>query len=308
MEDPWPTAVASLWQLSATVALSSQPQSRRLTRTSIRELLDRFGLDPSRALGQNFLCDPGTIDKIVRLSRIGADSHVVEIGPGLGSLTIALADSGAKVLAVELDKYLIPPLEEVVEGQDVTIVNDDALTLNWGAALDAAESDGVRQPVSWSVVANLPYNVSVPLVLDLLASEPRLSSWLVMVQKEVGDRLAAGPGSKIYGIPSVLTAYWGVSRVGGFVPGHVLLPQPRVDSVLVRIDRHDVNPVSAPFDTVAALVRAGFGQRRKMLRRSLSSMLSEEQIAEAQVLPTDRAEQLDLAAWGRLAEVHQGAR
>ncbi len=242
----------------------------------------------------------------MRLSGVKADTQVIEIGPGLGSLTIALAETGAKVVAVELDRYLIEPLTEVVAGHDVTIVNDDALTLDWTATLDAHGSDGDSDR-PWSVVANLPYNVSAPLVLELLAAQPRLRTWLVMVQKEVGERFVAGPGSKTYGIPSVLIAFWGNARIVGSVPPQVFLPQPKVDSVLVRIDRHEVLPVAAPFDRVAALVRAGFGQRRKMLRRSLSSMLSEEQIAAAGVAPTDRAEQLDVVAWGRLAE-SMGAR
>ncbi len=268
----------------------------RLTRSTITETLERHGLEPSRALGQNFLCDPSMIDKIVRLGGVEAGDHVVEIGPGLGSLTIALADAGASVLAVEIDRYLVPPLRELVDGLDVEILNEDAMTLDWDAALTASDT--------WRVVANLPYNVATPLVLDLLAAQPRLTSWLVMVQREVGERLAAEPGSKIYGIPSVLTAYWGRARVVGAVPAQVFLPQPKVESVLVRIDRHETPRVEADFGRVSALVRAGFGQRRKMLRRSLSAYLSSEQIEAAGVAPTDRAEQLDVEAWGRLAVAH----
>jgi 16S rRNA (adenine1518-N6/adenine1519-N6)-dimethyltransferase len=292
--------VAHLRASPPAAALSDTP--RRLTRTRVRDLLERHGLEPSRALGQNFLCDPGTVDKIVRLSRVVQGTPVVEIGPGVGSLTVGLAEAGAKVLAVELDQYLIPALEEVVAGHGVRIVNDDALTLDWGRALDDAAADfGLDDASDWSVVANLPYNVSAPLILDLLATQPRLRHWLVMVQREVGERLAAPSGSKIYGIPSVLTAYWGTATVVAAVPAQVFLPQPKVESVLVRIDRHETPPVDEPYERVAALVRAGFGQRRKMVRRSLSSMLTEEEIASAGVAPTDRAEQLDLAAWGRLA-------
>lgn len=280
--------------------LSSPVPPVRLTRSKVRDLLERHGLDPSRALGQNFLCDPGTIDKIVRLAGVREGDFVAEIGPGLGSLTLGLADAGAQVLAVELDRYLIPALEEVIDGRSVEIVNDDAMTLDWDAALDRVSAD---RSVPWSVVANLPYNVATPLVLDLLASNMRLRRWLVMVQKEVGERLAAGPGSKTYGIPSVLVSYWGRARVVGSVPPQVFLPQPKVDSVLVRIDRHDELPVPVPFADLSGLVRAGFGQRRKMLRRSLSHVLSEEEIEAADVRATDRAEQLDLEAWGRLAEV-----
>lgn len=276
----------------------------RLTRTTVVELLERHGLEPSRALGQNFLCDPGTIDKIVRLAGVTADSHVVEIGPGLGSLTVALAESNATVVAVELDQYLIPPLREVVAGlgsSPVTIVHHDAMTLDWDAVLDPLGSPDTP----WSVVANLPYNVATPLILDLLVAQPRFTTWLVMVQKEVGERLAAGPGSKIYGIPSVLTSYWGTARVVATVPPQVFLPQPNVDSALVRIDRHTEPPVDASFDSVQRLVRAGFGQRRKMIRRSLSAFMSSDQIEAAGVDPTARAEQLDLVQWGQLADQHR---
>lgn len=276
----------------------------RLTRTAIVELLDRHGLEPSRALGQNFLCDPGTIDKIVRLSGITAESHVIEIGPGLGSLTVALAESGATVVAVELDRYVIPALREVLHGvgsSPVTIVEHDAMTLDWDALLDSLAAP----ETPWSVVANLPYNVATPLILDLLVAQPRFQTWLVMVQKEVGDRLAAEPGSKIYGIPSVLTAFWGTARVVATVPPQVFLPQPNVDSALVRIDRHEQPPISASFQSVERLVRAGFGQRRKMIRRSLSAFMTSDDIEAAGVDPTWRAEQLDLEQWGHLADQHR---
>lgn len=264
--------------------------------------MDRHGLDPSRALGQNFLCDSGTIDKIVRLSGITEGDHVVEIGPGLGSLTVALAEAGATVVAVELDRHLIPALREVVDAvgtTPVTIIHHDALTLDWAEALDGVAPPDTR----WSVVANLPYNVATPLVLDLLATQPRFDRWLVMVQKEVGERLAASPGSKAYGIPSVLTAYWGLARVVGSVPPQVFLPQPKVDSALVRIDRHAEPPVAVPFADLARLVRAGFGQRRKMLRRSLAPYLDADEIEAAGVPPTARAEELALDDWGRLVSV-----
>lgn len=287
------------WFLSRVSALTT-----RLTRTSIVELLDRHGLEPSRALGQNFLCDPGTIDKIVRLAGVTSESHVIEIGPGLGSLTVALAETDATVVAVELDRYLIPALREVVDGigsSPVTIVQHDAMTLDWDAVLDPL----APPETPWSVVANLPYNVATPLILDLLAAQPRFQTWLVMVQKEVGDRLAAEPGSRIYGIPSVLTAFWGTARVVATVPPQVFLPQPNVDSALVRIDRHETPPISASFQSVERLVRAGFGQRRKMIRRSLSAFMSSDDIEAAGVDPTSRAEQLDLAQWGHLADQHR---
>lgn len=268
--------------------------AERLSRTDINALLGRHGLEPSRALGQNFLCDGSMIDKIVRLAGVVPGDRVVEIGPGLGSLTLGLCDAGASVLAVEIDRYLIDPLTEVVADRDVTIVNADAQTLDWDARLGHD---------AWKVVANLPYNVATPLVLDLLSTQPQLQSFLVMVQREVGERLAAGPGTKTSGIPSVIVSYWGTARVVGSVPAQLFLPVPKVESVLVRIDRAATPNSDAPFERLSTLVRAGFNQRRKMIRRSLSAFLDEEQIAGVDVDPTLRAEALDLDAWSRLASI-----
>ena len=150
--------------------------------------------------------------------------------------------------------------------------------------------------------------MATPLVLDLLCTQPLLTSFLVMVQAEVGERLAAAPGGRTRGIPSVICEYWGVASVVGRVPPQVFLPQPRVDSVLVRIDRSSTPRVDAEFSDVSTVVRAGFGQRRKMLRRSLAAQLDEDQIAAADVDPTARAETLDLQAWGRLARAYSSSR
>ncbi|NNE96866.1 MAG: 16S rRNA (adenine(1518)-N(6)/adenine(1519)-N(6))-dimethyltransferase RsmA [Acidimicrobiales bacterium] len=273
-------------------------QTRRLTRPMVGELIERHGLQPSRALGQNFLCEPGVVDKIVRLSGVQAGDDVIEIGPGLGSLTLGLADTGARVTAIEADRYLIPGLTEVLEtaglADRVTVVHADAMHLDWGELL------GGR---SWNVVANLPYNVSTPLVLDLLRDQPALTQFLVMVQHEAGARLAAGSGSRTYGIPSVLLSYWATARVVDTVPNSVFLPRPRVASALLKIERHERPLIDAPFDRYATLVRAGFGQRRKMLRRSLAGLLSVEQIEQAGVAPTDRAEDLAPEQWGALAQL-----
>lgn len=269
-----------------------------LNRPDIGELLERHGITPSRALGQNFLCDPHMVEKIVRLAGVESGDNVIEIGPGLGSLTLGLVKAGASVTAIELDKFLVPILREVVEGKDVTVIQADAMEVDWKPILGDK---------SWRVVANLPYNVAAPLVLDLLASQPQLTSWTVMVQKEVGERLAAGPGSKTYGIPSVLRAYWGSAQVVGKVGHQVFLPRPRVDSVLVRIERYPEPVVDVPFDELAKLVRAGFGQRRKMLRRSLSGFLTSDQIEASGVDPTARGETLDLDAWAALVRTSLAA-
>lgn len=268
------------------------PTPAALTRTRIRELFDRHQLAPSRALGQNFLCDAGMVDKIVRLAEVAPGDRVVEIGPGAGSLTVGLCRAGAEVLAIEVDRHLIPVLTEVVAGCPVEIHNVDARQFPWSDHLA-----GHR----WKVVANLPYNIATPLVLDLLAEQPALVRWLVMVQREVGERLAAGPGTKAYGIPSVLVAYWGQARVVGSVRPELFWPRPNVESVLVEIVRHPEPAALAPYGEVAQLVRAGFGQRRKMLRRSLAGLVSPEAMEAVGVAPSARAEELGLAQWDALA-------
>ena len=265
-----------------------------LTRSQILELLDRHGLSPSRALGQNFVADPNTVRRIARLAGVGPGDHVVEIGPGLGSLTLALAETGAAVTAVELDRHLVPVLREVVAGIDVQVVEGDAASLDWTRLLAGAPR--------WSLVANLPYNVATPLVLDLLDGVPAITSMLVMVQREVGERLAAAPGSGAYGIPSVKVAYHATAEVVGRVPATVFVPKPRVESVLVRIDRRADGPAtSADPERLFALVRAGFGQRRKMLRRALAGQVDDTDFAAAGVRPEARAEELGVEDWGRLA-------
>ncbi len=265
-----------------------------LTRTQIRALLERHDLAPSRALGQNFLCDPAMVDKIVRLAGVAEGDRVVEIGPGLGSLTLGLASAGASVLAVEIDRYLVPVLREVVEGLDVDVRNADAMTLDWDAELGDHD---------WAVVANLPYNVATPLILDLLVAQPQLTRWVVMVQREVGERLAAEPGDKACGIPSAIVSYFGTAKVVGNVPAQLFLPQPKVESVLVRIDRSPTPRIDAPFDRFSHLVRTGFGQRRKMLRRSLSALIDADRMSDVGVEPTARPEELTLEQWGALARL-----
>jgi 16S rRNA (adenine1518-N6/adenine1519-N6)-dimethyltransferase len=268
-----------------------------LTRRQVLDLLEGHGLRPSRALGQNFVADPNTVRRIARLAGVGPGDRVLEIGAGLGSLTLALADTGASVTAVELDKYLVPVLRSVVAeaGADATVVEGDAMALDWATLLGAGP---------WTLVANLPYNVATPLVLDLLDDVPAIERMLVMVQREVGERLAAAPGDEAYGLPSVKVAYWAEASVVGKVPPSVFVPQPKVESALVSIVRRpsaavaagDVDPAS-----LFELARAGFGQRRKMLRRSLAGLVDDAGFAAAGVRPEARAEELDVAAWGRLA-------
>lgn len=260
----------------------------------IHDLLEAHGLAPSRALGQNFVADPNTVRRIARLAGVGPGDPVVEIGAGLGSLTLALVETGASVTAVEIDRHVLPVLRDVVEPHGVTVVEADALEADWASILAGHER--------WTLVANLPYNVATPLVLDLLDQVPAITEMLVMVQREAGERLAAGVGDKAYGIPSVKVAYWATARVAGRVPPTVFVPQPKVESVLVRISRRDQPAVAADPERLFMLVRTGFGQRRKMLRRSLAGVADAEAFAAAGIRPEARPEELDVAAWGRLAD------
>lgn len=271
-----------------------------LTRRRIVELLDQHGLAPSRALGQNFVADPNTVSRIVRLAAVGPGDHVVEIGPGLGSLTLTLADAGTSVLAVELDRHIVPVLESVLAeagalrpAGTVAVVQADAMHADWPELLSASRT--------WSLVANLPYNVATPLILDLLDDVPAIRRMLVMVQFEVGERLVARAGDPAYGIPSVKVAYHGRARIVGKVSPEVFVPRPRVGSALVEIVRHEHPvPVADP-DRLFALVRAAFGQRRKMLRRSLAGTVASDAFAAAAIDSASRPEELDFAAWVRLA-------
>lgn len=270
-----------------------------LTRSEVVELLSRHGLEPSRALGQNFVADPNTVRRIVRLAGVDATSNVVEIGPGVGSLTTELAATGATVVAVELDRHLLPVLAETVEPLGVRIVHGDALVVDWDDVLTGADS--------WSLVANLPYNVATTIVLELLDRVPAIADMLVMVQREVGERLAAPAGGSAYGIPSVKLSLWATAEVVARVPATVFVPQPRVESVLVRVVRRPAPAVDVDHDALMGLVRTAFGQRRKMLRRSLAGRVTPEQFAVAGIDPADRPERLDIAAWGALTAAVTGA-
>ena len=243
--------------------------------------------------------------RIARLASVGPGDRVVEIGAGLGSLTLALAETGASVTAVEIDRYLLPALRSVVEPVGVRVVEGDALRLDWSAVLGAGSGSGAGAGVGgWVLVANLPYNVATPLVADLLDFVPAIERMVVMVQKEVGERLAASVGDAAYGAVSVKVAYWATARVVGKVPPTVFLPPPKVDSALVSIVRRPVPAVDPGVVSPARLfevVRAGFAHRRKMLRGALADVVSPSAFEVAGVAPTARAEELDVVAWGRLA-------
>lgn len=266
-----------------------------LTRARVGALLRENGLRPSRALGQNFLVEPPTAARIARMAAIGPGDRVLEIGAGLGSLTVALAATGASVTAVEMDRRLVAVLRSLVSPCGVRVVEGDAMRLGWGQVLGPGE---------WVVVANLPYNMATPLVLRLLEEAPAVSRLLVMVQAEVGERMAARAGDPAYGAVSVKVAYWATASVAGKVPRTVFLPRPNVDSVLVAIRRREaqaVDPAVVPRTEVWRVVEAGFAKRRKMLRGALSGVVDEAGFAGAGVSPRARAEELDVEAWGRLA-------
>jgi 16S rRNA (adenine1518-N6/adenine1519-N6)-dimethyltransferase len=296
-----------------------------LTGSEVRALLVSHGLRPSRALGQNFVVDPNTVRRIARLAAVGPGDRVVEIGAGLGSLTLALAETGASVTAVEVDRRLLPVLRDVVSGTGARVVAGDAMDLNWNELLSPAGESAGEAPAGgasggeapdggsgvaeaaaggvWVLVANLPYNVATPLVADLLDGVAAVGRMLVMVQREVGERLAAGVGDSAYGAVSVKVAYWATAAVVGRVPPTVFLPRPRVDSVLVAIRRRQapaVDPAAVGAGELFALVRAGFAHRRKMLRGSLAGLVPASAWAVAGVAPDARAEDLDVLAWGRL--------
>jgi 16S rRNA (adenine1518-N6/adenine1519-N6)-dimethyltransferase len=270
-----------------------------LSRSDVQRLLAEHGVSPKKALGQNFVVDGNTLERIARLTAVGPGTTVVEIGAGLGSLTLALAATGASVVAVEIDRRLTPVLREVVAGRDVEVLEADALRLDWTRVL-------AGRPAPLVLAANLPYSVATPVMIRALEEAPGIERFLVMVQREVGERWAAGVGDHSYGAVSVKVAYWATAALVGAVPPTVFVPRPKVDSVLVRMVRRaapavDPNLVSyARFETV---VRAGFAHRRKMLRRSLAGVVDAAAFEAAGVSASARAEELDVEAWGRLARV-----
>ncbi|MYH44364.1 MAG: 16S rRNA (adenine(1518)-N(6)/adenine(1519)-N(6))-dimethyltransferase RsmA [Acidimicrobiaceae bacterium] len=262
--------------------------------------MERFCVSPRRSFGQNFVADPNTVRRIARLSGAGPADRVLEIGAGLGSLTLALAETGAAVRAVEVDSGLAAALREVVAeagARRVEVVEGDAAALDLDDVLEGSDR--------WMLVANLPYNIATGLVVDLLHDAAAISVMVVMVQREVGERLTAPPGSRARGVPSVLVEQQGAARVVAKVPASVFRPRPKVESVVVRIERHrsaDALPMPPEADArFDLLVRTGFGQRRKMLRRSLAGLVGADGFAAAGVDPAARPEALSVDQWIRLA-------
>jgi 16S rRNA (adenine1518-N6/adenine1519-N6)-dimethyltransferase len=255
----------------------------------IRDLAELLGIQPTKKLGQNFVIDANTVRRIVRIAGVTVGMTAVEIGPGLGSLTLGLLETGASVIAVEIDDRLATQLPLTVEalepGASLTVVTADAMSIT------------SLSPTPSVLVANLPYNVSVPVLLHFLRHFDSLASGLVMVQSEVGQRLAAPPESKIYGSPSAKAAWYGEFKLAGNVSRQVFWPVPNVDSVLVSFERRDAPGTEAERLATFALIDAAFQQRRKMLRQSLSVVLGGSGAASARIeaaglAPTARGEEL----------------
>lgn len=255
-------------------------------------LLERYGLAPDPRLGQHYLADPNLVQRIVRLASVGPGDKVLEVGPGTGTLTAALAASGASVLAMEVDRRLEPLLTEMLGGlSNLRLMFADAMEADWDALLA-----GDR----WQMVSNLPYNIGTPLLLDLLRHTRQIERFVVMVQREVADRLAAAPGTSQYGLPSVAAALLAEVRVEFAVPPQVFVPPPKVGSAVVSLRRREV---IGPVDRAMELAARAFGQRRKMLRRSLAGVVSEGQLRAAGIDPTVRPEELAPLEFVGLAEV-----
>jgi 16S rRNA (adenine1518-N6/adenine1519-N6)-dimethyltransferase len=264
---------------------------------AIRDLAARHGIRPTKSLGQNFLIDPNLARAIAADAEVAPGDRVVEIGAGLGSLTVALAAAGARVRAIEFDRQLLPALEEVTAGlENVEIVHADAMKVDWATELASG---------TWTVCANLPYNVAVPLVLTILERAPTVGRIVVMVQREVGERFAAAPGQEGYGAVSVRVAYRAAATIVRRVPASVFWPRPKVASVVVRFDRFDAPPVVADTERLWRVVDAGFAERRKTMRNALRRLGldlggADAVLASCGVAPTARAEDLDLATFAAI--------
>ena len=276
---------------------------RLLGAADIRRIADQAGIHPTKRLGQNFVIDPGTVRRIVRLAGVKPGQSVLEVGPGLGSLTLGLLEAGCLVTADEIDSGLARRLPQTVsermpEALDrLTVINRDALTLTPQLAGDAGRSADL------TLVANLPYNVATPIILTLLARFANLSRFLVMVQKEVADRLTAGPGSKVYGAPSLKLAWYGRAVQAGKIGRHVFWPAPNVDSALVSFVRDEEGHIGEDERTrnrVFALIDAAFGQRRKTLHAALKGLVPPEAFKAAGIDPSRRGETMTIAEFAAL--------
>ncbi|WP_434056426.1 16S rRNA (adenine(1518)-N(6)/adenine(1519)-N(6))-dimethyltransferase RsmA [Georgenia sunbinii] len=305
MTDPQPAAPVPP---PAGVSGEAPPPAALLGPADVRALAARLGIRPTKTLGQNFVVDAGTVRRIVRIAGTGPGDVVLEVGPGLGSLTLALLATGAHVVAIEIDPVLAAALPGTVAQRmpdaagRLTVVEADAMAVTELPALP----DGTPAAPD-ALVANLPYNVAVPVLLTLLERMPSLRSGLVMVQAEVADRLAAPPGSRTYGVPSAKAAWYADTQRSATIGRTVFWPVPNVDSALVRLERRDPPSTTAGRAEVFAVVDAAFGQRRKTLRSALagwagSPVLAAEAVTAAGLDPTLRGERLGIVDFARIAE------
>ncbi|RKS07684.1 dimethyladenosine transferase [Nocardiopsis sp. Huas11] len=290
-----------MW-VTQTPANDPADRSRLLTATDVRELAGRLGIRPTKTLGQNFVIDHGTVRRIVRVAGVTDDDVVVEVGPGLGSLTLALLPHARHVTAIEIDPALAEALADTVADHAPELT--DRLTVVRGDAMRIAELPG---PAPTALVANLPYNVSVPVLLHLLELLPSLRRVLVMVQSEVADRITATPGGRIYGVPSAKVAWYARARRAGAVGRNVFWPAPNVDSGLVELIRRPEPDTQASRQDVFAVIDAAFAQRRKTLRAALagwagSAPAAETALRAAGVDPSARGESLGIEEFAAIAE------
>jgi 16S rRNA (adenine1518-N6/adenine1519-N6)-dimethyltransferase len=280
----------------------------------VRRLSEVLGVRPTKTLGQNFVHDAGTVRRIVRSAAVGPEDLVLEVGPGLGSLTLALLETGARVVAVEIDPALAAALPATVAARmpdaadRLAVLRADAMTVTGPDALPSP--DEAHAPAPTKLVANLPYNVAVPVLLTLLENLPSLRQVLVMVQAEVADRIAAPPGSRTYGVPSAKAAWYAEAARAGTISRSVFWPVPNVDSALVRLTRREPPETTATREEVFAVVDAAFAQRRKTLRAALagwagSPAAAEEVLRAAGVEPSLRGERLGIVEFARIAQ-HAG--
>ena len=283
--------------------MSDVAAGKLLTSNDIRELCAQLNIRPTKTLGQNFVNDPGTVRKIVRNAGVQAGEQVLEIGPGLGSLTLALLEAGAQVSAVEIDPPLAQALPTTAQARfpeaKLQVFTADALTITGPESIDGAAPT--------RLVANLPYNVAVPIVLTVLEKLPSIQTVLVMVQAEVADRLAATPGNKIYGVPSAKVAWYASARRTLTIGRNVFYPVPNVDSALVKIERRPHPDTAATREQVFAVIDAAFAQRRKTLRQALAGLAgsagaAQEALERAGVSPTARGETLDIDQFAAVAQ------
>lgn len=282
--------------------MPAEQNGRLLSAVDIRRLAAELELRPTKQLGQNFVLDGNTIRRIVSAARLSPDDVVVEVGPGLGSLTLGILDACAHLTAVEIDARLASRL-----GRTVAEFRPDAVDRFILVTGDALDVTTLPDPQPTALVANLPYNVAVPVLLTFLERFPTLRTTLVMVQSEVADRLVAPPGSRTYGVPSVKAAWYAAAERAGPVGRRVFWPVPNVDSALVRLTRRDPPPSSVGREAVFAVVDAAFAQRRKTLRAALSTWAggasrAEQILRAAHVDPTLRGERLTVGDFARIAD------